>query len=89
MFFQLLSKTLGFFAWPSNFLISIGLVGLILLCTPWRRLASWLVVTSLVLVVLAGYSPLGNLLILPLEQRFPPGIRLTARRRHCCSRRRD
>jgi uncharacterized SAM-binding protein YcdF (DUF218 family) len=71
MFFTL-SKTLGFFAWPSNFLISIGLVGLILLCTPRRRLGSWLVVTSLVLVVLAGYSPLGNLLILPLEQRFPP-----------------
>jgi uncharacterized SAM-binding protein YcdF (DUF218 family) len=71
MFFTL-SKTLGFFAWPSNFLISIGLVGLVLLCTPWRRLGSWLVVTSLVLVVLAGYSPLGNVLILPLEQRFPP-----------------
>jgi uncharacterized SAM-binding protein YcdF (DUF218 family) len=71
MFFTL-SKTLGFFAWPSNFLISIGLVGLILLCTPWRRLGSWFVVTSLVLVVLAGYSPLGNVLILPLEQRFPP-----------------
>ena len=71
MFFTL-SKTLGFFAWPSNFLISIGIVGLILLCTPWRRLGSWLVVTSLVLVVLAGYSPLGNVLILPLEQRFPP-----------------
>ncbi|HEY1978716.1 MAG TPA: YdcF family protein [Xanthobacteraceae bacterium] len=67
-----LSKTLGFFAWPSNFLISIGIVGLILLCTRWRRLGSWLVVTSLVLVVLAGYSPLGNVLILPLEQRFPP-----------------
>src|SRR5580704_10455140 len=71
MFFTL-SKTLGFFTWPSNFLISIGVVGLILLCTRWRRLGSWLVVTSLVLVVLAGYSPLGNVLILPLEQRFPP-----------------
>src|ERR1700761_521630 len=71
MFFTL-SKTLGFFAWPSNLLISIGVVGLVLLCTRWRRLGSWLVVTSLVLVVLAGYSPLGNVLILPLEQRFPP-----------------
>src|SRR5580704_13247994 len=71
MFFTL-SKTLGFFTWPSNFLISIGVVGLILLCTRWRRLGSWLVVTSLVLVVLAGYSPLGNVLILPLEERFPP-----------------
>ena len=71
MFF-VLSKTLGFFALPSNVLMAIGLVGLILLCARFRRLASWLVVTSLVLIAIAGYSPLGNILILPLEQRFPP-----------------
>jgi len=71
MFF-VLSKTLGFFALPSNLLMAIGLVGLILLCTRFRRLASWLVVTSLVLIAFVGYSPLGNILILPLEQRFPP-----------------
>src|ERR1700675_3726239 len=70
MFF-ILSKTLGFFALPSNLLISIGLVGLVLLCTRFRRLASWLVVTSVVLLALAGFSPLGNILMLPLEQRFP------------------
>jgi uncharacterized SAM-binding protein YcdF (DUF218 family) len=71
MFF-VLSKTLGFFALPSNVLMAIGLLGLILLCTRFRRLASWLVVTSLVLIAFAGYSPLGNILLLPLEQRFPP-----------------
>lgn len=71
MFF-VLSKTLGFFALPSNVLMAIGLLGLILLCTRVRRLASWLVITSLVLIALVGYSPLGNILILPLEQRFPP-----------------
>jgi uncharacterized SAM-binding protein YcdF (DUF218 family) len=71
MFF-FVSKTLGFFALPSNFLMAIGLVGLVLLCTRLQRLASWLIVTSLVLVAIAGYSPLGNILILPLEQRFPP-----------------
>jgi uncharacterized SAM-binding protein YcdF (DUF218 family) len=71
MFF-ILSKTLGFFAWPSNLLIAIGLLGLLLLCTRFTRLASWLVVTSLVLIAVAGLSPLGNALILPLEQRFPP-----------------
>jgi uncharacterized SAM-binding protein YcdF (DUF218 family) len=71
MFF-VLSKTLGFFALPSNVLMAIGLLGLILLCTRFQRLASWLVVTSLVLLAFAGYSPLGNVLILPLEQRFPP-----------------
>jgi uncharacterized SAM-binding protein YcdF (DUF218 family) len=71
MFFAL-SKLLGFFALPSNTLIAIGLVGLVLLCTRYTRLASWLIVTSLVLIAIAGLSPLGNALILPLEQRFPP-----------------
>lgn len=71
MFFAL-SKILGFFALPSNLLITIGLIGLVLLCTRFTRLASWLIVTSLVLIALAGLSPLGNALILPLEQRFPP-----------------
>ena len=72
MVFFILSKVLGFFALPTNLLISIGIVGLVLLCTRFTRLASWLVVTSLVLLALAGLSPLGNVLILPLEQRFPP-----------------
>ena len=71
MFF-ILSKVLGFFALPSNLLIAIGILGLILLATRFTRLASWLIVTSLVLIALAGLSPLGNALILPLEQRFPP-----------------
>jgi len=71
MFF-VLSKIFGFFALPSNLFITIGLVGLILLCTRFTRLASWLVVTSLVLIALAGLSPLGNALMLPLEERFPP-----------------
>jgi uncharacterized SAM-binding protein YcdF (DUF218 family) len=70
--FFTLSKVLGFFALPSNLLISLGILGLILLCTRFTRLASWLVVTSLVLLAVAGLSPLGNVLILPLEQRFPP-----------------
>jgi len=71
MFF-ILSKFLGFFTLPSNLLIEIGIVGVLLLLTPYRRLASWLVVTSIVLTAVVGWSPLGNILILPLEQRFPP-----------------
>src|SRR5580658_2187247 len=71
MFFTL-SKTVGFFAVPSNILISIGLIGLVLLCTRFRRIASWLIVTSLVLIAFVGFSPLGRILILPLEDRFPP-----------------
>jgi uncharacterized SAM-binding protein YcdF (DUF218 family) len=71
MFF-LLSKIIGFFALPSNLLIVIGLVGIFLLLTRFTRLASWLIVTSLVLIAIAGLSPLGNALIVPLEDRFPP-----------------
>jgi len=70
MFF-VLSKTIGFFAVPSNVLISIGIIGLVLLCTRFRRLASWLIVTSLMLIVFVGFSPLGRIVMLPLEQRFP------------------
>lgn len=71
MFFAL-SKMFGFFTVPSNVMIALGLLGLILLCTRFTRLASWLIVTCLVLIALAGLSPLGNALILPLEQRFAP-----------------
>lgn len=71
MFF-ILSKTLGFFAVPSNLLMAVGLVGLALLLTRFQRLASWLIVSSLVLIAFVGYSPLGHMLILPLEDRFPP-----------------
>lgn len=70
MFF-ILSKILGIVALPSNLLIEIGIVGVLLLFTQYRRLASWLVVTSIVLTAVVGWSPLGNILILPLEQRFP------------------
>src|SRR5580692_13188228 len=71
MFF-ILSKLLGFVVLPSNLVVEIGLIGIVLLLTNFRRLASWLIVTSVVLTALVGFSPLGNLLILPLEQRFPP-----------------
>lgn len=68
----ILSKALGFFAVLSNLLIVTGIIGVILLCTRFRRLASFLVVTSVVAIAVAGLSPLGNALMLPLEQRFPP-----------------
>ena len=73
MFFAL-SKVFGFFALPTNFLLSLGILGMLLLCTRFTRLASWVIVTSLVLLAIAALSPLGNLLILPLEQRFLRGM---------------
>jgi hypothetical protein len=71
MFF-VLSKVLGFFALPSNFVISLGLLGALLLPTQLRRSGHALVVGSVVVLAILGLSPVGNLLILPLEERFPP-----------------
>lgn len=71
MFF-LLSKTLGTMLLPVNFLIGAGVLGAILLLTRYAVLGRRLLATSAVLLALCGFSPVGKLLILPLEQRFPP-----------------
>ncbi len=71
MFF-VLSKTLGFFAVPSNLIISIGLLGAVLLTTRFHRAGQQLTAGSLVTLAVLGLSPVGNALMLPLEQRFPP-----------------
>src|SRR4051812_25996313 len=70
MFF-VLAKILGFFALPSNILISLGILGVLLMATRFARAGRRLAVITLVLLVIAGWSPLGNALILPLEERFP------------------
>ena len=71
MFF-VLSKTLGIMMLPTNFLIGIGLVGAILLATRFARLGRKLLFASVALLAAFGFSPLGNWLLYPLEQRFPP-----------------
>jgi uncharacterized SAM-binding protein YcdF (DUF218 family) len=71
MFF-VLSKILGFFAIPSNFIVSLGILGVLLLWTRFARAGRRLIVASLVALAVLGLSPLGNALIIPLEQRFPP-----------------
>jgi uncharacterized SAM-binding protein YcdF (DUF218 family) len=71
MFF-VLSKVLGFFASPSNLMIVLGLLGVLLLPTRLTRAGRRLMAASLIALALLGLSPLGNALIIPLEQRFPP-----------------
>lgn len=70
MFFYA-SKIIGFFAIPSNFVILIGIVGALLLRTRFVRTAWGLVIGSLLLLAVLGLSPVGNALIVPLEDRFP------------------
>jgi len=70
--FFVLSKTLGFLLLPTNLLIAIGLVGAILMATRLASLGRKLVVAAVLLLILCGLSPLGKILLYPLEQRFPP-----------------
>ena len=70
MFFPL-SKILGFFAIPSNLVISIGLLGLLLLPTRFARAGRALAFASLIVLAILGLSPVGNALMIPLEDRFP------------------
>jgi uncharacterized SAM-binding protein YcdF (DUF218 family) len=69
--FFVISKTLGIMALPTNFMIGLGLVGVILLATRLWRLGRALMVVSLVLLAICAWSPLGKLLLYPLETRFP------------------
>jgi uncharacterized SAM-binding protein YcdF (DUF218 family) len=71
MFFYL-SKVLGFFAIPSNLVITLGLIGAVLLCTRFARAGRRLMIASLLTLAVIGFSPIGNALIVPLEDRFPP-----------------
>ena len=70
MFFML-SKVLGFFTQPSNVLAVIGMLGAVLLTTRFTRIGKRLLVISVVLLAVCGLLPLGNALMLPLEERFP------------------
>jgi uncharacterized SAM-binding protein YcdF (DUF218 family) len=70
MFF-VLSKVAGFFAVPSNLIALAGLAGLCLLLARRRRAGLPLIMVSTVLLAIAGFSPLGNVLLLALTERFP------------------
>jgi len=71
MFF-ILSKTVAFLLLPSNILILIVLIGVVLMATRFRRAGQWFAIVSILFLALAGFVPLGLLLTHPLENRFPP-----------------
>ena len=70
MFF-VLSKTLGMLILPTNFLVLLGILGGILLATRFALLGRKFLIASTLLLAICGFSPLGNLLLYPLEHRFP------------------
>ena len=71
MFF-FLSKTIGKMLLPTNFLIGIGVIGALLLATRFASLGRRLMVVSVLMLAVCGFSPLGSWLLYPLESRFPP-----------------
>jgi uncharacterized SAM-binding protein YcdF (DUF218 family) len=66
-----LSKVLGFFALPSNLLIALALVGILMMRTRFRRFGQGLLIGAVLLLAVVGIAPVGNALMLPLEERFP------------------
>ena len=70
MFFYL-AKALWFLLQPSTLIALLIGYGSILIWTGWARWGRRFVTVGAVLLLVAGLSPLGNALILPLEDRFP------------------
>jgi uncharacterized SAM-binding protein YcdF (DUF218 family) len=70
MFFYA-AKLVWFLLQPSTLLVLLLLAGLALLWTRWWRIGRALAVLAGSLLLFIGLSPLGNALILPLEERFP------------------
>lgn len=72
MFF-VLSKVIFFVITPTNLLIFLGVAGVLLLvATALRRLGGTLAIIGTTGLLLAGMTPVSEIALLPLEERFPP-----------------
>jgi uncharacterized SAM-binding protein YcdF (DUF218 family) len=69
--FYFVSKIVWFFLTPSNALVTLVLLGLWLMRTKRAVLGGRLAAGGAIGLLVAGLSPFGNALILPLEERFP------------------
>jgi uncharacterized SAM-binding protein YcdF (DUF218 family) len=52
-------------------MVELGILSLLLMLTRFAALGRKLAVTTLILLALCAFSPLGNFLLYPLESRFP------------------
>jgi uncharacterized SAM-binding protein YcdF (DUF218 family) len=69
--FYLVSKIAWFFVTPSNLLTTLTIAGLVLMWLGRATVGFRLAAGASAALLVAGLSPLGNALILPLESRFP------------------
>jgi uncharacterized SAM-binding protein YcdF (DUF218 family) len=70
MFFYI-AKLLWSVLQPSCLIAFLLLAGTIMVWTYWARWGRRLIAFGVILLFVAGLSPLGNALVLPLENRFP------------------
>jgi uncharacterized SAM-binding protein YcdF (DUF218 family) len=70
MFF-VLSKLFWFVFGPINLLILLGVLGVALSFTRFARFGRGLAFTALITIAVCAFSPLGGLLLRPIEDRFP------------------
>jgi uncharacterized SAM-binding protein YcdF (DUF218 family) len=69
--FFILAKVCWFLLQPSSLMLAMVIAGATLAFTTWRRLARGLLWGAVAALLICGLSPLGDVLIRPLEQRFP------------------
>jgi uncharacterized SAM-binding protein YcdF (DUF218 family) len=68
--FYVLAKVLWALLQPSSLMVAAVIAGAVLLATRWRRLARTLLWGGIAALLVGGLSPLGDLMIRPLEHRF-------------------
>jgi len=73
MFF-IISKLVGLVTTPSTALLLLGLLGVLLLIIRRRRIGMTLCVASIILTLLLGLTPLANVPLAILEDRFPQAV---------------
>lgn len=65
------SKVVGFITVPSNAIALLGLAGLLLLLLNQKRSAVSTLASAFILLVILGFSPAANVMLLVLSERFP------------------
>lgn len=70
--FDLIAKAGFFLLRPSNFLLFLFVGGIALVSCRFARLGRAFVAIAAVGLCIGAFSPLANILLLPLEERFPP-----------------
>jgi uncharacterized SAM-binding protein YcdF (DUF218 family) len=68
------SKLLEFVVLPSNLIGIVAALGLVSLLLRWRRFGRALLVFAALVLIVAGWSPLGPAALMVLEDRFPKPI---------------